>query len=76
MQVVKRTEAFVIYKKRSGRFGVRTRTGAWINGPEKVKILVDEGLIKADVPSAEEPAPEETIEPVAEETPEAEAATP
>lgn len=63
MEVVKKTDAYVIVKKRSGRFGVKTQEGKWINGDEKVKILVEAGLVKAAVPAPkEEPAEEATEE--------------
>tara|TARA_Y100000590_G_scaffold323369_1_gene366447 strand:- start:174995 stop:175330 length:336 start_codon:yes stop_codon:yes gene_type:complete len=57
MEVVKQTDEYTVIKKRSGRFGVKNAAGKWINGEEKVKILVAEGLIKAAVP-AEKPAEE------------------
>ena len=47
MEVVKKTNRYVVFKKRSGRYGVRSAGGAWINGDEKTKILLDEGLIEA-----------------------------
>ena len=65
MELVKRTEEFSIFKKRNGRYGVKTAAGKWINGDEKIKILVGESLIKAAMPKAE---------PVAEEAPAEEAA--
>ncbi|MBD65847.1 MAG: hypothetical protein CME62_11615 [Halobacteriovoraceae bacterium] len=61
MEVVKQTDDYKIMKKRSGRFGVKNKSGKWINADEKVKILLNEGLIKvteAKAP-AEEPAAEE-----------------
>ena len=70
MEVVKETGDFKIYKKRSGRFAVKATSGKWINGAEKVKVLVDAGLIQAAIPKKEEPA----AEPAAEETPAEEAA--
>ena len=57
MEVVKKTERYTIFKKRSGRYGVRSAGGAWINGADKKAILVEEGLIKATVEKKEE-APE------------------
>ncbi|TNF01159.1 MAG: hypothetical protein EP326_05030 [Deltaproteobacteria bacterium] len=62
MEVVKKTDAYVIVKKRSGRFGVKNSSGKWINGEEKVKILVEAGLVKAAVAKKEEPVAEETAE--------------
>ena len=38
-------EAF-IEKKRSGRYAVVDTNGKYINGADKVKILVEKGLIK------------------------------
>jgi hypothetical protein len=59
MEVVKKTEAYTVIKKRSGRFGVKHKTGRWVNGPEKTKILIELGLIKA-VPVKEEVSSAET----------------
>jgi hypothetical protein len=44
---VKKTDQYTIYKKRNGRFGVLGKNKKWINGNEKAKILLNEGLIKA-----------------------------
>jgi hypothetical protein len=46
MEKVKSTKEFNIFKKKSGRYGVRASNGKWINGEDKVKILADEKLIK------------------------------
>ena len=62
MEVVKKTDAYIIVKKRSGRFGVKTQDGKWINGDEKVKILVEAGLVKAAVPAKKEEPVEEATE--------------
>ena len=65
MEVVKQTDEYTVIKKRSGRFGVKNTAGKWINGEEKVKILIAEGLIKAALPAevpAEEAPAEETAE--------------
>ncbi|MFT6067758.1 MAG: hypothetical protein ACJAT2_001101 [Bacteriovoracaceae bacterium] len=58
MEVVKQTDEYTVIKKRSGRFGVKNSAGKWINGEDKVKILIAEGLIKAAMP-AEKPVEEE-----------------
>ena len=50
MKVVKKTEMFTIYVKSSGRFAVKDANKNWINAEEKVKILVENGFIKAFVP--------------------------
>ena len=62
MEVVKSSKENTIYKKKSGRFGVKGSNKKWINGDEKVKILLAAGLVKA-------PAPKKVEEPVAEEAP-------
>jgi hypothetical protein len=68
MEVVKSTDNYTVYKKRSGRYGVKANR-KWVNGDEKVKILLAEGLIKATAPAPkEEPAVEEATETAAEET--------
>ena len=55
MKVVKETNEYTIIKKRSGRYGVRGKNKTWINGNDKIKILLSEGLIKAPEPKAAEP---------------------
>lgn len=65
MKIVKRTKAFLIVQKRNGRHGVKTIHGKWINGEEKIKILVKEGILtpqeakKEAAPAAEETPAEE-----------------
>lgn len=56
MEVVKKTDAGTIYKKRNGRYGIKNKANKWINGEEKIKILVAEGLLKVSIPA---PAPKE-----------------
>lgn len=56
METVKETKEYRVVKKRSGRFGVQTPRGKWINGEEKAKILVAEGLIKTGLKKEEAPA--------------------
>lgn len=76
METVKATENYTIFKKRSGRYGVKGSNKKWINGEEKAKILSEEGLIKLSV-AAEKPAEEEEApveEAAAEETPAEESA--
>ncbi len=79
MEVVKQTDEYTVIKKRSGRFGVKNAEGKWINGEEKVKILVAEGLIKAAVaakPAEDEAPAEEAQAAPADETPAEEATAP
>lgn len=54
MEIVKKTKSYTVIKKRSGRFGVLGANGKWINGNEKIKILLDEGFIKVPAPKAPE----------------------
>jgi hypothetical protein len=67
MEVVKSTAEYTVYKKRNNRFAVKNSDKKWVNGEDKVKILLAENLIKlaAPKPKAEEPA-EETTEATAE----------
>lgn len=79
MKVIKKTDQYTIYQKRSGRHAVQGADKQMINGEEKAKILVDEGLIKMAVaaepePEAAEEVAEESAEEVVAEEAEAEAA--
>ena len=71
MEVVKKTDAGTIYKKRNGRYGVKNSANKWINGEEKTKILAAEGLIKIAVaaPAPKEEAPAEEAAEAVEEAP-------
>lgn len=76
MKVVKKTPEYTVYEKRSKRYAVKGSDKKWINGEEKVKILLAEKLIEVKLPApkveeAEEVAAEETeaAEAVAQETP-------
>jgi hypothetical protein len=61
MEQVKKTDTHRIYKKRSGRHAVEDlKSKQWINGDDKAAILLAEGLIKQDEPTA--PAPEAEAE--------------
>lgn len=62
METVKETKDYTVYKKRSGRFGVKGSDKKWINGDAKIEILVKESLIKAPLKKQEAPAAEETAE--------------
>ena len=60
MEVVKKDGDLSIVKKRSGRYGVMDAKGKWINGEDKVKVLLKNDLIKVAAPKkVEEPAAEE-----------------
>ncbi len=59
MEKVKESKEFTIFKKRSGRFCVKSEKGKWLNGEEKTKVLLAEKLIKVSVPKKKEEAPTE-----------------
>ncbi|RMG44356.1 MAG: hypothetical protein D6719_02015 [Candidatus Dadabacteria bacterium] len=50
MELVKSTDSYKIYQKRSKRYAVQDQNGNWINGDQKVEILVQEKLISAALP--------------------------
>jgi len=49
---VKKTAKYTITQKRSGRYSVMSPEAKMINGEEKVKILIEAGLIKVKVKKA------------------------
>lgn len=71
MKTVKKTAEYTIYQKRNNRYAVKGANANWLNGEEKVAILLAENLIKLTQPAApevEEEAPADTAEETAEET--------
>ncbi|MEM9253800.1 MAG: hypothetical protein AAGA91_00045 [Pseudomonadota bacterium] len=70
MKLVKKTDAYSIYQRSDKRYAVKDGSKNPINGVEKTRILVEEELIVASIPSE---APEEAVEESAEAAPEAEA---
>ena len=62
MQVTKTTAEYTVFKRADGRYAVKGKNKKFINGEDKVKILIEEGLLKAPEPKAEEPVAEETTE--------------
>ena len=46
MEIVKKTDKYTIFKKKTGRYSVKDDSKKYMNGEEKIKILVEEGLIK------------------------------
>jgi hypothetical protein len=63
MNVVKKTDEYTIFQKRSKHYAVKDANKRWINGDDKVKILLAENLIKAPEPKAKaEPAEEAPVE--------------
>ncbi len=59
METVKTTKEYKIFKKKSGRFAVKNTKGQWINKEDKIKILLDEKLIKLSPKKAVAEAPAE-----------------
>ena len=64
MKLVKKTAEYSIYKRSDERYAIKDADKQPVNGDEKVKILVAEGLIRVSVPAepAEEPVAEEVEE--------------
>ena len=69
MKTIKKTAEYTIYQKRNNRYAVKGANANWLNGEEKVAILLAENLIKVTqpaTPEAETEAPagkaEETTE--------------
>ena len=68
MELVKTTKTHKIFKRKDGRFAVKTRKGAAVIGVDKIALLAAEGLITAPEPkAAPEPEPEVVEEAAAEE---------
>jgi len=65
MKSIKKTAEYTIYQKRNNRYAVKSANGQWLNGDDKVTVLVAESLIKLSVaapveaPAEEAPATEE-----------------
>ena len=61
MKLVKKTDTYSIYQRSDDRYAVKDANKNPINGDDKVRILVEEGLIKAALPAepGEESAEEE-----------------
>ena len=71
MKVVKKTDEWSIFQKRSGRYAVRAANGSYVNGDEKLTILAGEGLAKKPEKKAEPAPPEAAAEQAAPEAEEA-----
>ena len=73
MELIKKTDNYTIYKKKSGRYAVKNKEKKYLSDKEKVEILLEEKLIKLSPrKKPEEPAAEAA--PAAEEPAAAEAA--
>lgn len=65
MKVVKTTDEYTIFQRRDNRYAVKDASKKAVNGEEKAKILLAEGLIKISEPKArpvEEAPAEEAAE--------------
>ena len=58
MKLIKRTAEYKVFMRGDERFAVQDSNGKPVNGEEKVRILVEEELIKVTVPAPKEKAPE------------------
>ena len=58
MKLVKKTQEYTILQRSDNRYAVKDASKNPVNGDEKVRILLEEGLIKAAVAAA----PEEVVE--------------
>jgi hypothetical protein len=63
MKVVKKTDDYIVYSRRDGRYAVTGSDRKPINGDDKVRILVEEGLLKVAAPAPKaEPEAEAPVE--------------
>ena len=58
MKLIKKTADYKIFMRGDDRYAVQDATGKPVNGEGKVRILVEEKLIKVTVPSPKEEVPE------------------
>ena len=65
MELIKKTDNYTIYKKRSGRYAVQNKDKKYLTEKEKVEILLTEKLIKispSKKPVEEAPVEEAPVE--------------
>ena len=58
MKLIKKTAEYKIFMRGDDRYAIQDANGKPVNGEEKVRILVEEDLIKVTLPSPMEEAPE------------------
>ena len=58
MKLIKKMAEYKIFMRGDDRYAVQDANGKPVNGEEKVRILVEEDLIKVTMPSSKEEAPE------------------
>ena len=54
MKLIKKTAEYKIFMRGDDRYAVQDASGKAVNGEEKVRILVEEDLIKVTLPSPKE----------------------
>ena len=62
MKLVKQTDEYIVYLKRSGRYGVKNTDREWINGVSKIRILLAEGLVETTLPPEPEADADEVVD--------------
>ena len=64
MKLVKKTAEYKIFMRGDDRYAIQDASGKPVNGEEKVRILVEEDLIKVTLPSPKEEVaePEDTAD--------------
>ncbi len=64
MKLIKKTAEYKIFMRGDDRYAIQDASGKPVNGEEKVRILVEEDLIKVTLPSPEEEVaePEDTAD--------------
>jgi len=62
MKLVKQTDEYIVYLKRSGRYGVKNTDRQWINGVSKIRILLAEGLVETTLPPEPEADADEVVD--------------
>ena len=62
MKVVQKSDEYTIYQRRDERYAVKDAKRNWVNGDDKVAVLVAAGLISVAAPAPKEPEPEAETE--------------
>ena len=62
MKVAKETSEYTIFARNDGRYAVRGKDKKYVNGAEKVKILMAEGLAKLPAPSPPKASADATVD--------------
>ena len=58
MKLIKKMAEYKIFMRGDDRYAVQDANGKPVNGEEKVRVLVEQDLIKVTLPSPKEEAPE------------------